>query len=220
MTDLSTTELCDRFAKLYPGAVTDVLDQRGIYDQTLNHEIDPLAPHMQTAGIAYPIIGRPNRSVDPETNIRKLVQMLTEVPTDSVLLYQTSDEQCSHIGELSARALQIKGCRGAVVDGGARDVAHILEHEFPVFASYTTPADAVPRWEILEWGVSAVVGSVAVKPGDVVVADIDGVVVVPRAIADDVLEAAEAIASTENAVRTAIEEGMTPIDAYEKYGKF
>lgn len=216
----SDTELCDRYSQLYPGAVTDVLDDRGVLDQTLDRDIGPLSTDMQTAGVAYPVVGRPNRSVEPEDNIRKMVEMLTDAPEDGLLLYDTNDDRFSHIGELSVTALKESGCRGAVIDGGARDVAYILDHDFPVFSKYTTPADAVPRWELLDWGVSTVVGGVEVEPGDIVVGDVDGVVVVSREIAPEVLKEAEAIASTENIVRQAVRNGVTPIDAYEEYGKF
>ena len=149
-----------------------------------------------------------------------MAEMLTDAPEDALLLYDTNDDRFSHIGELSVTALKESGCRGIVIDGGARDVAYILDYNFPVFSKYTTPADAVPRWELLDRGVSTVVGGVDIEPGDIVVGDVDGVVVVPWAIALEVLEEAEAIASTEKDVRQAVRNGVTPVDAYEEYGKF
>lgn len=217
---LSTRELCERFSQLYPGAVTDVLDEMSLEDQTLDRRIDPLTNEMTVAGIAYPILGRPNRSVDDERNIRRILQMLSDAPRDAVLMYDTNDTQFSHIGELSVAVLQEQGCRGAVVDGGVRDVSYILEYDFPVFSRHKTPADAVPRWEILDWGVRAVVGGVEVRPGDVVIGDVDGVVVVPQDIAEEVLHEAEAVANTENELRETIRNGADPLDAYDEYGRF
>jgi regulator of RNase E activity RraA len=216
----STAELCDRYAALYPGAATDVLDEMGLEDQTLDNRIGPLAPEMNVAGVAFPVVGRPNRSVDDEANIRTILRMLGEAPADSVLVYDTNDRQYSHIGELSVEALQVRGCRGAVLDGGARDVSHILETGFPTFTRHETPADAVPRWELIDWDVPAVVGGVRVEPGDVVLGDVDGVVVVPREHAVEVLERAEALAETENEVRAAVRDGVAPLDAYERFGRF
>jgi len=66
--------------------------------------------------------------------------------------YETNDDQYSHIGELSVTALAAAGCRGVVVDGGVRDVSFVLEYAFPVFTRYRTPAEAVPRWGLLDWG--------------------------------------------------------------------
>lgn len=217
---IETSELCERYEQIYTGALTDVMDERGFADQTLDPSIAPLTDGMRTAGIAYPVVGRPNRDVDDEENIRNLLRMFGEAPENSVLVYDTNAERSAQIGELSVTSLKARGCRGAVVDGGARDVAYILERDFPVFARYNTPADAVPRWEILEWDVGTVVGGVEVTPGDVVVGDVDGVVVVPAAVKEAVLREAESLVDTENEVRDAVRDGELPIDAYEKYGEF
>jgi regulator of RNase E activity RraA len=213
-------ELCDRYAALYPGAITDVLDDRGYTDQTLSADIDPVTKDMTMAGIAYPCRGRPNRSVDEDENIRNILKMLRDAPEQAVVTYETNATDSSQLGELSVECLLARNCRGAVLDGGVRDLSYILENDFPVFTSFRTPADAVPRWEILEWDTTAVVGGVEVSPGDVVVGDIDGVVVVPEEIAVDVLEEAEALADTENNVRATVREGGDPVAAYDQYGVF
>ncbi|MBX0297275.1 RraA family protein [Haloarcula nitratireducens] len=220
MNDPSLGELCDRYEQLYPGAVVDVLDDRGLADQTLSPDIAPLRDGTTAAGIAYPVEGRPNRSVDPDENMRNILRMLGDAPEHAVLAYQTNDDRAAHLGELSVVSLKARGARGAVVDGGVRDVAYVLEEEFPVFSRYRTPADAVPRWEILDWGSEAVVGGVEVAAGDVIVGDVDGVVVVPESVRVSVLEDAEDLADTENEVREAVRDGTAPIDAYDEYGVF
>jgi regulator of RNase E activity RraA len=139
---------------------------------------------------------------------------------EDVRLYDTNDDRSAHIGELSVTSLDARGCRGAVIDGGARDVGYILDTDFPVFARYNTPADAVPRWEILEWGVETVAGGVRVAPGDVVVGDVDGVVVVPEAVREAVLREAEDLVDTESEVRDAVRDGVLPLAAYEEHGEF
>jgi len=221
MTDDGTTEeLCDRYAAMYPGAITDVLDDRGLTDQTLAAGIDPVTTDMAMAGVAYPCRGRPNRSVDEDDNIRNILRMLRDAPAEAVVTYETNATDSAQIGELSVECMLARECRGAVLDGGVRDLSYILENDFPVFTAFRTPADAVPRWEILEWDTTAVVGGVEVSPGDVVVGDIDGVVVVPEEIAVDVLEEAEELANTENHVRADVREGGDPVAAYEEYGVF
>lgn len=218
--DISTTELCDRYTDLYPGAITDVLDDMGYEDQTLDYEITPLKDEMSLAGVAYPCIGRPNRGLNEEENIRNILKMLGDAPTDSVVIYETNGNGSAHIGELSVECLVANDCRGAVLDGGARDLRYILKNDFPLFTRYRTPADAVPRWEILDWDTEAVVGGVDVSPGDIVVGDIDGVVVVPEEVAQDVLQEAEELTDTENHVRDAVREGTHPLEAYDEYGVF
>lgn len=221
MSEPPLNELTTRYEALYPGAVVDVLDDRGFEDQTMSAGIAPLQDGMTTAGVAYPVVGRPNRSVDPDENMREILRMLGDAPEHAVLAYQTNDTgDAAHIGELSVVSLETAGVNGAVLDGGVRDVSFILDEEFPVFASYRTPADAVPRWEILDWGERAVVGGVEVSAGDIVLGDVDGVVVVPEAVRLSVLEEAEELAQTENEVRDAVRAGMTPLDAYDEYGVF
>lgn len=213
-------ELFERYEQLYTGIVTDVLDGYGYEDQTLDREVQPLTREMATAGAAFPALGRANRSVDPDEQIRSFLEMLGDVPAHSVLVMDTHDTGSSHMGELTTTALQNADCRGAVVDGGTRDSEFIIEQSFPVFTRFQTPADSVPRWELVDWDTEVVVGGVAVEPGDVVVGDIDGVAVVPRDVATDVLIDAEEMVNTEDEVRAAITEGRSPLDAYEEYGTF
>lgn len=221
MTDsIPTGELCQRYEQLYPGAVTDVLDDRGLQDQTLDPEIGPIEPSMTTAGIAYPCVGRPDRSLDEETNIRNILSMLGDAPEHGVVVYETNSTDSAQIGELSVECLLANGVRGAVLDGGARDLRYILNNDFPLFSRFETPADAVPRWKLLEWETDVVVGGVDVSPGDVVVGDIDGVVVVPEAISEQVLREAESLAGTEDSVRAAVRDGTHPLDAYDDHGVF
>lgn len=210
----------DRFDSIYPGAIVDCLDERGYMNQTLHHSIGPLTMEMRVAGLAFPVVGQPDPDADYEANIRRFLRMLGEVPSDSVIVYETNDDQAAQLGELSTAALQARGCRGAVVDGGVRDINHILDQNFPVFARYRTPADAPPRWRLTEWDVPVEVGGVEIHPGDILVGDADGVVCVPSEVALDVLEEAEGVVSAENKVRTAVRSGVPPIDAYEEYGTF
>lgn len=220
VTNIQTSELCNRYANLYTGLVADVLDDYGYEDQTLNHRIEPLSRGMRAAGIAYPVVGRANRSVDPDEQARQFLQMVDEAPEYSMLLLNANDSVAAHIGELTTTALENNGCRGAVIEGGVRDTEFIIDQGFPVFASRRTPLDALVRWELVDWDTTVVVGGVTVSPEDIVVADIDGIVVVPEVIASDVLVDAEAEKDTETALRTAIEGGMSASDAYDEYGTF
>jgi regulator of RNase E activity RraA len=118
-------------------------------------------------------------------------------------------------------SLASRGCVGAVIDGGARDADYILREGFPVFSRYVTPQDCVPRWELLGHGdVTIVIGGVRIALGDWIVADVDGIVVVPGEHVREVLAEAEAKVSTENEIRDAVRAGMLPLDAYERFGTF
>jgi 4-hydroxy-4-methyl-2-oxoglutarate aldolase len=217
----ATAELARRFSSVYTGALTDVLDRHGLLQQTLPPEIAALQPGMRLAGPVYPVLGRPHPGHDYDTSIRLLLEMLGSVPPEHVAVYQTNDRACAHLGELSATSLASRGCAGAVIDGGTRDVDFILREGFPVFTRYVTPQDCVSRWELLAHGdVTIVIGGVRVAPGDWIVGDRDGVVVVPGERVEDVLGEAEGKVATENEIREAVRRGTLPLDAYERHGTF
>jgi regulator of RNase E activity RraA len=99
-------------------------------------------------------------------------------------------------------------------------VSFIVELGFPVFCAHVTPEDSTGRWELEATQEPVSIGDVLVEPGDWVVGDEDGVVVVPSAIAESVLAEAEAKAATESEIRVAVRDGMTPLEAYERFGTF
>jgi regulator of RNase E activity RraA len=191
-----------RFAKIYTAAITDVLDEMGLVRQTLPSALQPLTPGMRLAGYAFTARGRPYRGRPRERDaiIRRFLAMVGAVPPDSVLVLATNDHEAAHFGELSMEALRWRRVRGAVIDGATRDATLIARAGFPTFVRYRTPQDSVPRWRV--------------------VADLDGVVVVPRRVAHEVLLRCEKLLGTENKVRTAMRRGLTPLEAYDKFGAF
>ena len=211
-----------RFARLYTAAITDVMDELGLLRQTLPHAIQPLAPDMRVAGYAFTARGRPHRGKPRERDatLRRFLGMLGAVPPDSVLVLAANDDEAAHFGELSAEWFRARKVRGAVIDGSTRDAASITRARFPTFVRYRSPQDSVPRWRVSDWGQPLIIGGVRVNLGDIVVGDLDGVIVVPRRVAHDVLQRCEKLVSTENRVRTAVRRGLTPLAAYEKFGAF
>ncbi|HXV32646.1 MAG TPA: RraA family protein [Gaiellaceae bacterium] len=205
---------------LYTAAVADVLDSLGLGRQTLPPAIGPLRQGMRLEGAAFAVEGEPRAQADHDASIRRILAMLGDVPPGAVAVYATHDEEAAQFGELSATALQAKGCPGVVLDGGCRDVGFIERAGFPVFCRYATPLDSVPRWHCAEWGHTVTIGGVEVATGDWLVADADGVIVVPAALRDEVLEKARAVAGTEDHVREAVRRGVAPLDAYDEFGKF
>ena len=217
----ATADLARRFSSLYTGALTDVLDRHGCLQQTLPSELAPLREGMRLAGPVYPVLGRPHPGHDYDRSIRLLLEMLGAVPPGHVVVYQTNDRTAAHLGELSVTSLAARGCAGAVIDGGARDVEYVLREDFPVFARYVTPQDCVSRWELLAHGdVTVVVGGVRVAAGDWIVGDRDGVVVVPGDRVEATLREAEEKVATENQIREAVRGGTLPLEAYERFGTF
>ena len=124
------------------------------------------------------------------------------------------------MGELSSETLSYRGIRGYIVDGGCRDSEYILALGFRVWCRYFTPVDVVGRWAADTFGERIRIGDVSVKSGDLILADRDGVVVVPQSMAAEVVADVEEVMRTENKVRTAILQGVDPREAYLKFGKF
>ena len=210
----------DRFAAVPTAALVDVMDDAGRREQTLPPSIRPLARGMRLAGQAFTVEGRPSEHGDWDGAIRKTLAMLGAVPSGHVAVYQCNHDRSAHFGELSATSLVSRGVAGCVIDGGCRDVRLVEEAGFPVFARFVTPEDSTWRWQVTATQVSITIGTVRIEPGDWVVGDEDGVVIVPAEIAADVLAAAELKVGTENEIRAAVRGGMAPLEAFERYGTF
>jgi 4-hydroxy-4-methyl-2-oxoglutarate aldolase len=211
-----------RFARIYTAAITDVMDEMGLRRQTLPSAIQPLAGGMRAAGYAFTARGRPHSGSPRERDqtLKRFLAMLGAAPTDSVLVLAAHDNVAAHFGELSAEWFRARKVRGAVIDGATRDTASIVRMGFPTFVRYRTPQDSVPRWRVADWGQPVAIGGVRVSLGDLVVGDLDGVVVIPRRVAHEVLGRCEKLVGTENKVRAAVRRGMTPLAAYQKFGSF
>ena len=204
----------------YTGAVTDILDEMGYRHQVLPHAIQSLVPGQIVAGRALTLRGESSPIDDPDIVYPPFLKMLGEIRPGDVLTNQANDNLSAHLGELSSETAKFRGARGAVIDGGARDTEYVVRLEFPVFARYKTPADIRGRWRLVEWNVPIVIGSVTITPGDLILGDRDGVVVIPQTIAEEVVAKAEEVVRTENLVRAAILKGILPLEAYQRYRRF
>ena len=212
--------LGDRLEGCYTGAVYDVLRAMGQPQRVLPSTIRPLDPSYKLAGRVYTVSGHVDYSLDAHETLLQWTALLSRAPADSVVICQPNDSTLAHMGELSAETLQYRGVRGYIVDGGCRDSDFILGIGFKVFCRYFTPIDVVGRWVADSFGEPIVVGDVAIEAGDYVLADRDGVVIVPAEIADEVVARTEEVMQTEDTVRKAILEGVDPQKAYLEYGKF
>src|SRR3982751_1120293 len=212
--------LADRLARCYTGVVYDVLRGRGIVECILPPEIVALDRAMVAAGPVFTVRGRPDASVSPHDTLLRWTELLSRAPRGHVVMVQGNDSERALMGELSAETLQFRGVRGYIVDGGCRDTAFIRKIGFPVFCDQATPRDIVGAGVPVAYGEPISYGQVVVRPGDHVLADCDGIVVIPAAIAAEVVDAATAAMATEDQVRAAILSGVDPQQAYLRHGKF
>ena len=213
-------EMIERYEKIYTGAISDILDERGERDFGLPHALRPLVPGQRVTGIAMPILGKQSANRDPDEVYVLLLEMLGSIQPGQVIVTQANDMVSAHVGELSAETAKYRGCRGAVIYGGIRDTDYMIDLGFPAYSLYRTPLDVLGRWELVDYNCEVVIKGVRVRPGDLVVGDRDGVLVIRQEIAEEVLLESEEVVATENLVRKAILEGVHPVKAYETYGRF
>ena len=215
------TERSRRLGSLYTGAVADVLDEIGLRDQCLPADIRPLEPTMKVAGPVYTVRGRA-RHYDDGTDPRyKQMDMLDAIIPGSVVVIDPGEEaKAAHWGELMSNTARAKGAVGAVIAGGLRDTPQILQIGFPVFRRFHSPLTAVYRFDITDFDVPLRIGGVSIAPGDFILGDVDGILVLPAAVVDQVLEQAESIREREDIVRDALQDGGSIRDLFEKYRVF
>ncbi len=213
-------DLVDRLAETYTGVIHDVMRAMGLRAFTLPPEIRPLNPDQVLAGVVATVSGKVDSSADPHQTLLGWTGLLSKARADTVLICQPNDSTVAHMGELSAETLKRKGVRGYVADGGCRDVDFILKLGFPVWCRYLTPRDIVGYWLPDTFDQPIRIGEVTIHAGDLVLGDRDGMVILPKARAEEIVSAAETAIGTENLVRKAILEGVDPQEAYLKYGKF
>ena len=215
-----TPSLAERLEKCYSGAVYDVLRAMGYPYQTLSKEIRPLDIASKLAGPVYTVSGRYDDTLEPHDTLLQWTALLSKAPKGSVVICQPNDHTLAHMGELSSETMQLRGIRGYLVDGGCRDSDFISKIGFKVFCKYYTPVDVVGRWTAQSFETPIEIDGVKIETGDYVMADRDGVLIIPQEIAEEVVLKTEEVLSTENLVRTAILSGADPQEAYLKYGKF
>ncbi|AQG82529.1 dimethylmenaquinone methyltransferase [Spirosoma montaniterrae] len=209
----------ERYLKLYTGAVNDVLRFTYKMQTTcLPAHFAPLREGMKLAGQAFTVKGAPDITTDGEMETR--ARMLETLHEDSVVIWDcTGDTVTAQWGEVMTMAAQRIGCRGAVING-IRDTQAILDLGFPVFYQYKTNTGMMGRFRLYHYQKPILMGDVVVEPGDWIFGDIDGVISIPKAIAYDVLLAAEKILDREVVIRDMVESGMKPTDVVKNGGYF
>ena len=214
-------ELSARLLRLYTGAVADILDELGLRNQCLPPQIRPLEPKMKVAGPVFTIRGRampPGERPDPRL---RQMDMLDAIFPGAVIVIDPGDEaRAAHWGELMSNTALQKGATGCVINGGLRDSPQILELGFPVFRVFQSPLTAAVRWEIAEFNTPIRIGGVDIMPGDYVLGDLDGVLVLPAAVVEKVIVTAEEVCRKETIVRGELQKGGSIRQLFDKYRVF
>ena len=209
-----------RYERLMTGILSDVLREHRLMDQALPRRVQPLR-HDQpaAAGYAFTVKSAPNTVLTGEMTQR--TAMLEAMGDGHFVIWDASGaEDSTAWGGVMTAAAKARGVRGAAIDGGVRDTRQVLDAGFPAFAAFRHPNAALGRAMISHFGVPLRIGGVMVHPGDVVLGDMDGVVVVPRALAIPVLERSEEILGIEERIFGWIEAGDSVSEISAKGGYF
>ena len=209
-----------RLRACYSGAVHDVLRSLGVERIVLPPTIKAIAPGTRLAGPVWTVAGHIDRTRSRDETLRGWCTLLAKAPRGHVVVCQPHNHEIALMGELSAQTLQARGVLGYVVDGGSRDTELVLAQGFPVFCAFLTPSDIVECWIPDRYGEPVTIGDVTIATGDYLLGDRDGVVVIPRACAEEVVARTEEVVATESEMRRALIAGMDPVEAYNRYGKF
>ena len=210
----------ERLRSCYTSVLHDVMRAMGLRDFTLPPRLRPLNPEGVLTGPAFTIEGRIVEGADAHRTLLEWTGLLSKCPAGHVWVAQPNNRIVAQMGELSAETLHRKGVLGVVTDGALRDTNFILKLGLPCWGTHYTPRDVVGLWLPTAIGETIRLEDVTVNPGDWMHGDRDGMVVIPAAHLDEVIETGIAAMATESKVRRAILDGMDPQQAYLTYGKF
>lgn len=214
-------EMVHRFEELYVAAIEDVFQCRGMYDQWLGPDIKCLTKDLQLEVVAgYAFTVQWITDTQPDDRPQPAAKMVQAYPKNSIIVVDPGKEnRCGFWGELATTVCVNNGVRGAVINGGAKDSGFIKKMGFPIFARFTSPVDGFYRNRLKDYQVPIWFGDMVIHPGDFMVGDSDGVVVIPQAIAEEVLVETERRVASESDTRNLLKQGVPADEAARRTGR-
>jgi 4-hydroxy-4-methyl-2-oxoglutarate aldolase len=217
--ETADVELFEHVEKnLYTAVLADSLDEMGLREQAMRETIRPLSPDLVLAGWARTISCMDVYHTCENPYAIEIEAVDSLMPGEIVVVATGDSKRNAPWGELLSTAAVSRGARGAVIDGLVRDVKKIQALGFPVFATGIKPVDSRGRGIVVDYNVPVGCGGVLVTPGDLVVADFDGVVVIPAGAVSEAVRLATDKVARENHSRTELMNGKLLGDVYRKYG--
>jgi 4-hydroxy-4-methyl-2-oxoglutarate aldolase len=198
--------------------ISDVLGGMGVKGQDMGPDIRPVDEDMVLVGYAATMLMADQYDYGKDT-FKLQFQAIDALKEGEVMMVAGGGtERAALWGELLSTAARYRGARGVVIDGMARDIKLIIEMGFPSFARGVIPTSSKGRVIAIDQGCPVEMGGVKVHQGDLVVADLDGIVVVPKDIIDEVIKKALEVASSETLTRAELKKGAGLYDVFKKYG--
>lgn len=202
------------------GNISDAVDEATGARGFMLHDMKPIF-RTKIVGRAATALLRPVLKTDTRSYPNMMLQILDEAPAGSVLVYVLENGlEVAGMGNLMATTAKVRGIEGAVIDGAARDVEEVTRIGFPIFARAISPATSVGRYVSVAKQVPVICAGVTVKPGDYIVGDWDGVVVVPQEAAARVVELIRQYDDKESKVLEIIRETKSMQKALERYNRY
>jgi len=203
---------------LYSGVISDSLDELGFRNQAMSEDIRPLVPDTVLVGRAKPILCSDVYHIHDNPYELEIKAIDSVKPEEVVVVSTSGSRRNGPWGELLSTASKMRGARGAIIDGLIRDTKRIRELGFPVFCTGFKPVDSKGRGIVIDYDCPVEVGHVLIHPGDVIFADHDGVLVIPKQVVEATVDAAMHKVRSENHVRDELLQGKLLGEVYEKYG--
>jgi 4-hydroxy-4-methyl-2-oxoglutarate aldolase len=202
--------------KLFSAVVGDILDKLGHRHQFLPSEIRPLRNYGVVVGRAMPVLEAD--VFDYRQPFGKMFEALDDLRAGEIYLAAGGSRRYAFFGELMSVAASARGASGAILYGFHRDSGGLLQSELPVFSIGAYGQDQGVRGRVIDYREAIEIEGVSIEPGDLMVADNDGVVVVPRRVEAEVVREALAKTSIESDVRQALLSGMSVREAFDRFG--
>jgi 4-hydroxy-4-methyl-2-oxoglutarate aldolase len=208
----------EKLDKCYSAVIMDVMDGMNVRVKCMDPGVKPLVPTMKTWGEAVTLYVEQVSEV-PKKPFQLEMEVIDDLKEGQIIVAQCNAVELSAFwGGLLSNAAVGRKSPGAIMDGGARDYREIVSLNFPVFCKGLSPYDSCGRMDGKERGIPIVCGGIRVLPGDLVYGDVDGVVVVPQEMAEEVITRAWEKVKGENTVREELRAGASVVKTFEKYG--
>lgn len=203
---------------LYSAVIADILDEMGYRNQAMANDILPLKVDDVVCGTAFTVLATDVYEI-PAEPYKFEFEAVDHLQPGDVMVATTNGSTCSGFwGELLTNGCLKRGAVGCVLDGYSRDTKEIRKLPFSLFLKGTNPLDSKGRTDVIAYQCTVVCGGVEVHPGDVIFGDCDGIVVVPKDIAEECIDRAFEKVKAEDVVRDELRSGVSTTEVYAKYG--
>jgi regulator of RNase E activity RraA len=207
------------FRRVEVASVSDALEQLTGKRMYMSHRMHPIFT-TKFAGLARTVLLKKDEGNSDPAALNGMLEAIDQGSTNSVyVMVVEGGEDIAGMGGLMGTAMAARGYAGAVIDGGVRDVAYLRKIEFPVYATGIVPSTSVHHYRFGGSQIPVTCDGVTVNAGDIIAADSDGVVVVPRARAQEVLTLAQQMDFKEHSMYAVIEQMKSIVEAVKKFGR-